>query len=196
MTRTTIGILGLTVALAGCGSSGDKGSLDGGSGTGGSAGAAGHPGAGAGGAGGGACTAAVPLGGVSPGTMSWVDNGVAQCAYVIETTRISNASADSIDIIGTSPDLHTIDLAVTVPNGTLGGPYACSSNPLAEPSVLLEIESPTAAGFSQDCSITIEQAGTATEHARGTFSGSASSDGGVNTVTSGVFDVVVTPQGG
>ena len=90
---------------------------------------------------------------------------------------------------------HTIDLAVSVPDGTLGGPYACGTSLTGGPSVRLEITSTVATGFSTDCSITIEQAGKATEHARGTFSGSATGDG-VDTVTAGTFDIVVMPQGG
>jgi hypothetical protein len=198
-----IAIVGFTLALVGCGSGG--GGANGGSGGhAGTGGAAGHAGAGGsldGGAsdGASACGAAIGPGGVNAGTMRWQDNGTPECAFIIEQTRMTSASLDFLDIIGVAMDSnHAIDLAVSAYGGSsLGGAYACGSGADGGANATLQVTSANVISAVPDCTITITHAGTATAHAQGTFSGTATGEGGAATViTNGVFDVVVTPAGG
>jgi hypothetical protein len=196
----TIVIFGLTLALAACGSG--SATSDGGGDHAGAGGGHGGAGGGAGGGptdGGGACSSAEGIGGVSVGTMSWTYNGSPECAYLVEPSRTTSSAIDFLDLNAVTMDSqHAIDLIVSTTSGTLvsGMAYSCAANPLSGLDVMLEINGPSGGGFSQDCTITVNQPGTATEHAQGTFSGTASGDAGTGTISNGVFDIIVMPTGG
>jgi hypothetical protein len=129
--------------------------------------------------------------------MSWLVNGALECAFIIEQSRTTSSSIDFLELIAVTMDSnYRIELNVSLTDGSaLGGTYNCGG-PATGPNVMLEVGTPAVAGFSQDCTITIEQAGTATMNAKGTFSGTVAGEGGVTAVTDGKFDVSVMPNGG
>lgn len=190
--------VGLLVALVGCGSS--NATSDGGSG--GSSGAAGHGGSGNTDGGVSTCPALVEIGGItSIGTLSWRDNGTLECGASVLAQRNPATLADTIEIDAPSTTAHSIDIALSSYSGPLGGTYSCQTgNGLTAPNVMLEVTGLETGGFAamSACTITIafttDSAGT--EHAKGTFSGTVTGDGGTDVVTDGMFDITVTLQGG
>jgi len=203
MTRAIVSV-GLLLALGGCGSS--SGTSDGGSG--GASGAAGHGGGGSGGTSGNTdggattCPALVEIGGItSTGTLSWRDNGTLECGASVLAQRNPATLADTIEIDAPSTTAHVIDIALSSSNGPLGGTYSCQTgNGSTTPNVMFEVAGLKSGGFAamSDCTITIafttDSAGT--EHAKGTFSGTVTGDGGTDVITDGMFDITVTLQGG
>jgi hypothetical protein len=201
MARAIVSV-GLLLALGGCGSS--SGTSDGGSG--GTSGVAGHSGSG-GGSGntdGGAstCPALVEIGGItSTGTLSWRDNGTLECGASVLAQRNPATLADTIEIDAPSTTAHVIDIALSSYNGPLGGTYSCQTgNGLTAPNVMLEVAGLKSGGFAAMSACTITIAFTTdsdgTEHAKGTFSGTVTGDGGTDVITDGMFDITVTLQGG
>ena len=201
MARAIVSV-GLLLALGGCGSS--SGTSDGGSG--GTSGVAGHSGSG-GGSGntdGGAstCPALVEIGGItSTGTLSWRDNGTLECGASVLAQRNPATLADTIEIDAPSTTDHVIDIALSSYNGPLGGTYSCQTgNGLTAPNVMLEVAGLKSGGFAAMSACTITIAFTTdsdgTEHAKGTFSGTVTGDGGTDVITDGMFDITVTLQGG
>ena len=182
----------LVVAMGGCGSSGLPSD-------GGGHGGAGGTGGGAGGGGGttdmdaGACGPAPGIGGVSTaGTVSWLDDGIPQCAALIETTRTTSTTSDFIGVIAVGVDsAYSVDIIVSTAGAPLGGSYSCSGGIAVPPYTMLGIIDPDENGSADTCTITITSAGSTTTHAQGTFSGTISGDGATRTITNGVFDVVV-----
>jgi hypothetical protein len=180
----------LLAALAGCGGGGA--SPDAGGGHGGSGGGARGGSGGGGGSGpdGGmmACSPGVGAGGVTVGTVSWADDGVAQCAYVIETTR-TTTTIDFLDIIAVGSDTrYSVNLTVSTDGTPIAGAYSCGSTDAA-PDVMLGILDPAGTFNADSCTIAVTSAGSATAHAQGTFSATAA---GAHAITNGVFDVTVT----
>jgi hypothetical protein len=180
------------VAMGGCGSGG-KASDGGGHGGGGSGG-------GAGGTGGtttvdaGACAPAMGIGGVTTsGTVSWLDDGIPQCAALIETTR-TTAPTEFLGVIAVGLDSqYSVDVIVSTDGTPISGSYSCGSTPAA-PDVMLGIIDPDENGSADTCTITITNPGSAAARAQGTFSGTISGDGATRTITNGVFDVAVMPS--
>jgi hypothetical protein len=203
MARAIVSV-GLLLALGGCGSS--SGTLDGASG--GTSGAAGHSSGGSGGSSGNTdggastCPALVEIGGItSIGTLSWRDNGTLECGASVLAQRNPATLADTIEIDAPSTTAHAIDIALSSSNGPLGGTYSCQTgNGSTAPNVMLEVTGLESGGFAamSACTITIafttDSAGT--EHAKGTFSGTVTGDGGTDVITDGMFDITVTLQGG
>ena len=198
MARVIVSV-GLLLALGGCGSS--SGTSDGGSG--GTSGAAGH-GGGPGNTDGGAttCPALVEIGGItSTGTLSWRDNGTLECGASVLAQRNPATLADTIEIDAPSTTDHVVDIALSSYNGPLGGTYSCQTgNGTTAPDVMFAAAGPGSGGFAamSACTITIafttDSAGI--EHAQGTFSGTATGDGGTDVITDGMFDITVTLLGG
>jgi hypothetical protein len=135
----------------------------------------------------GACVAASPAG----ASVSWVENGAAQCAYVVVATRTSNASQDFIEIVASTTSGVGIALTVVAYTSPLGGTYACKSDAGAG-AVYVDFVYPS--GTLVDCSITIITPGTpGSANAVGTFSATVSAtSGGTLTITNGAFNTPVT----
>jgi hypothetical protein len=199
--RRALGLCLLGALAVGCGSSAAK--SDGG-GSGGSAGntALGSTGgARDGGKTDGPSTCPPPelvTGSATSGTMSWRDDGTLQCPQVIEVTRILTGTSDGLDIdaAATNGTMVTgVDLDVTNTDGTaLGGTYHCNADGHVYAAITY-----TGRGVSNppiDCTITIANPGSSTDHAQGTFSLTLATDGGTKQVTAGAFDIVLTPTGG
>ncbi|HEX3901826.1 MAG TPA: hypothetical protein VH853_03185 [Polyangia bacterium] len=176
----------VVVAAVGCGSSGAT--ADGG-GRGGSGGGTGGQG-GAGGAG--ICQSLIP----GDGTMTWDDNGTPQCGTVSIAERTTSTSEDSIEIIGASPtDAYGVGIVVvSFTSALLGGTYHCKN----DAGISALYVSFTYRGTVDDCTITIDNAGTSGgAHATGSFSATVSGvDGGTIEVTNGMFDTPVMIVGG
>jgi len=172
---------GLLVALAGCGSSGgspagkNDGSASG-------------------------CLPVTATGGSSTGTFSWKDNGTLQCATFVLTGRQTGTSTDAFQI-DTATSSTGIDMLMSSYSGPLGGTYSCQTgNGTTQPNILMEITGVARRGISEAsaCTITIgfTTDGAGAQHAQGTFSGTATGDGGTDEITDGIFDVTVAQQGG
>jgi len=202
--RRAWGLCLLGAFAVGCGSSAAK--SDGG----GSGGGGGSAGQGAIGSTGGArdggktdgpssCPSAeLVTGSATSGTMSWRDDGTLECAGVIEVTRIVTSTSDALDINASGINgtmLTGVDLDVTNTDGTaLGGTYHCNADGQIYAAITY-----TGKGVSNpplDCTITIANPGSSTDHAQGTFSLTLPTDGGTKQVTAGTFDIVVTATGG
>ena len=196
-TTRAIVTVGMLLVLGGCGSSG--GTADGGSGgTSGAAGHGGEPGKTDGSAA--SCAPASGTSGTSVGTFSWRDNGTLQCATLVLTGRQSGTTVDNF-IIDTATASTGIDMSMASYNGLLGGTYSCQTgNGTTQPNILMEITGLARRGIAAatSCTITIgfttDSAGV--QHAQGTFSGTATGDGGTDVITEGMFDVTVDQQGG
>jgi hypothetical protein len=199
MTRKAQIVWGLVLlAAAGCGSSG-AGADGGGHAGGGAGGGGGHAagggtggGGGKGGAGGSLCQPIIP----GDGTMTWDDNGNAECGTITEASRVTSTSQDFIEIIGASPtNGYSVGLTVvSYSEGPLGGPYHCKND--AGISALYVAF--TYRGTVEDCTITFDNAGTpGGAHATGSFSATViGPDGGSIEVTNGVFDTPLMLVGG
>jgi hypothetical protein len=202
--RRAIGLCLLGALAVGCGSSAAKG--DGG-GSGGSGGSAGQGASGStGGARDGGQTdgpsscppAALVTGNATSGTMSWRDDGTLECAQLIEVTRIVTSTSDALDInaSGINGTMVTgVDLDVTNTDGTaLGGTSHCGTD--GQVFAAITYSGRGVGNPPLDCTITIADPGSSTDHAQGTFSLTLATDGGTKQVTGGTFDIVVTPTGG
>ncbi|HEY4188310.1 MAG TPA: hypothetical protein VGP07_24765 [Polyangia bacterium] len=186
MKRSAIVLMGALVLAAGCGS-GSSGTPGGGrsSGLGGTSGGAGGKSGGAGGAT--ACVAVMPAG----SSMSWVDNGTAECAYIIESGRTTDATQDFLEIIGATTGGLGFGLTVVSYTTPLAGVYHCSGSAPGSQYVAV-----TYSGTQVDCTITVDNPGTpGGANATGSFSATFAVTGGTSvttTVTSGLFDTAVT----
>jgi hypothetical protein len=187
-------VLGLMLlAAAGCGSSGAGADGGGHAGGGGAVAAGGSSGSGGkGGAGGATCQPFIP----GDGTMTWDDNGNAECGTITEASRVISTSQDFIEIIGASPtNGYGVGLTVvSYTEGPLGGTYHCK-NDAGITALYIDF---TYRGTVEDCTITIDNpGGPGGAHATGSFSATAiGSDGGSIEVTNGVFDTPITLSGG
>jgi hypothetical protein len=171
---------GLLLALAGCGSSGSPSDRSDGGPSG--------------------CVPVPATSGGSSGTFSWKDNGAPQCATFILTGRQTGTLTDAFQI-DTATASTGIDMLLSSYNGPLGGTYSCQTgNGTTQPSVLMEITGVARRGIAEasPCTITIgfTTDGAGAQHAQGTFSGTATGDGGTDEITAGMFDVTVAQQGG
>lgn len=186
--RIALGLL--LLAAIGCGSSGA--SPDGG-GQGGSGGVAGG-GGGKGGTGGSAVCQPLIAG---DGTMTWDDNGAAQCGTITEASHVTSSSQDFIEIIGVSAttDYSVAFTVVSYTSALLGGTYHCKND---AGIAALYINFLYNRGTLEDCTVTIDNAGTpGGAHATGSFSATAvGPDGGAIDLTNGVFDTPVMVVGG
>jgi len=166
----------------------------------GDAGTAGHPGGG-GGNGGitvggksdaapGACSAASPAG----ATMSWMDNGAAECAYLIVASRMTDSTQDFLEIIGSTTSGLGVGITVVSYGSPLGGTYHCKS----DAGVLSVYVDFTYSGMLVDCTITITNPGEpGGANAVGTFSATLNpTGGGATSITNGIFNTPVTPTTG
>jgi hypothetical protein len=171
---------GLLLALAGCGSSsGSPAGKTDGSASG--------------------CGPVTAASGASAGTFSWKDNGTPQCATFILTGRQTGTAVDQFEV-DTATARGAINMMLRTLSGTLGGTYSCqSADGGVNSDVLLQVTGVARPGITaaSSCTITIgfttDSAGT--QHAQGTFSGTATSDGGTDVITDG-FDVTIEPLGG
>ncbi len=196
MAGRALGLCLIGALAAGCGSSAAHG--DGG-GSGGSTGGTGGARDGGKTDGPSSCPPAeIVSGNATSGTMSWRDDGTLQCPQVIEVTRMTGSTFDILDInaAATNSTMVTgVDFDVTSTDGTpLGGTYHCNADAHAPAAVIY-----SGKGVSNpplDCTITIANPGSSTEHAQGTFSLTLATDGGTKQVTGGTFDIVVTLTGG
>ena len=146
------------------------------------------------------CGPVTAASGASAGTFSWKDNGTPQCATFILTGRQTGTTVDQFEV-DTATARAAIDMMVRTLNGQLGGTYSCqAADGGANSDVLLQVTGVARPGITaaSSCTITIgfttDSAGT--QHAQGTFSGTATSAGGTDVITDGMFDVTVEPQGG
>jgi len=180
-------ILTLAVA-AGCGSSGST--PDGGHG--GTNGGGGAGGSGDGGAA--SCSAIQPAG----AKMSWMDDGTFQCALVIVTGRMTSSSQDFLEIIGSTSGGVGAGLTVNASPGPLSGTYHCKNDGGASGLFVDFVYTAPQAGQLQDCTITIDAAGTpGSANARGSFSATfTTTGGGTKQITQGTFDTPVMLNGG
>jgi hypothetical protein len=135
----------------------------------------------------GACTAVSPAG----ASVSWAENGVAQCAYVLVASRISNASQDFLEIVGSTMAGVGFGLTVVTYASPLGGTYSCKSD-AGVSSVYVDFVYPS--GTVVDCTITIVTPGTAgSVNAVGSFSATVTATGGgAITISNGAFNTPVT----
>ena len=172
---------GLLLALAGCGSSSvsPSGKTDGSAG---------------------GCGPATATSGASAGTFSWKDNGTPQCATFILTGRQTGTSVDQFEV-DTATARGAVDMMLRTLSGSLGGTYSCqAADGGANSDVLLQVTGVARPGITaaSSCTITIgfmtDSAGT--QHAQGTFSGTATGARGTDVITDGMFDVTVEKQGG
>jgi hypothetical protein len=179
-----IGLLAGLLLAAGCGSG------TAGPGAGGAGGHAnGAAGSGAGGNGGEACQPLIP----GDGTATWTANGVAECATVAVAAHDIATLADTLEIDGSTTTGLGLAIVVSVYSGTLGGTYMCGGSGAPAPYVNIVYGG---ASTIDTCSVTIDSAGTAATHATGSFSATASNDGGIITIANGHFDTPVTTTGG
>jgi hypothetical protein len=184
-------VLGLMLlGAAGCGSSG-AGADGGGHAGSGPGGSSGGGSGGKGGAGGSVCQPFV----AGDGTMTWDDNGNAECGTITEATRMINATQDFIEIVGATTTGYGVAITVvSYSEGPLGGSYHCK-NDAGISALYVDF---VYHGTVQDCTITIDNpGGPGGAHATGSFSATAiGSDGGSIEVTNGVFDTPITLSGG
>ena len=178
--------VGLLLGLGGCGSS--SGSGDSSSKTDGAASTCAP------------ATGTTGTGSTTVGTFSWRDNGTFQCATLVLTGRQTGTTTDGFQV-DTATESTGIDLAMASYNGPLSGTYSCQTgNGTTQPNILMQITGVARRGIAQasSCTITIgfttDSAGV--QHAQGTFSGTATGDGGTDLITDGMFDVTVAQQGG
>jgi hypothetical protein len=135
----------------------------------------------------GACAAVSPAG----ASVSWAENGAAQCAYVVVATRMTNASQDFLEIVGSTMAGVGMGLTVVTYASNLGGTYSCKSD-AGIGSVYVDFVYPS--GTVVDCTITITNPGTpGSANAVGTFSATVTAtSGGTITISNGSFNTPVT----
>jgi hypothetical protein len=172
---------GLLLALAGCGSSGGSpsGKTDGSAS---------------------GCGPVTAASGASAGTFSWKDNGTPQCATFILTGRQTGTAVDQFEV-DTATARAAINMNLRTFSGPLGGTYSCqAADGGANSDVSFQVTGVARPGITaaSSCTITIgfTTDGAGTQHAQGTFSGTATSDGGTDVITDGMFDVTIEPLGG
>jgi hypothetical protein len=134
------------------------------------------------------------------GTFGWRDNGTLQCATFVLTGHETGTTTDAFQV-DTATASTGIDMTMSSYDGPLSGPYSCQTgNGTTQPNILMEITGLARRGIAQasSCTITIgfttDSGGV--QHAQGTFSGTATGDGGTDEITDGMFDVTVPQQGG
>ena len=126
-------------------------------------------------------------------SMSWVDNGVAECAYIIESGRNTDSARCKTSPRSSAPPRADLGSGSTVVSYTtpLAGVYHCSATALGSQYVAV-----TYSGAQVDCTITVtprahQAAPTPRDRSSATFAATGSTSV-TTTVTSGLFDTVVT----
>jgi hypothetical protein len=139
----------------------------------------------------GACSAITPLG----ASVSWLENGTAECAYVVVATRMTSASQDFLEIVASTTSGIGLALTVVSYASTLGGTYECKSD-AGIASQYVDFVYPGSSLV--DCTITITNPGApGGANAVGTFSATlAATGGGTTTITRGTFNTPVTATTG
>ena len=161
---------GLALTLAGCGSSnsgpGGTGGTHGGGGTGGSASAG--------------CSA-----------MSWLDDGVSQCADFLSVTRSTKSGFDQIAVVGSQTTNVGLTFKVIVPGGgaiETGKDYACDGAYI----LFVYQAGALASHTTKSCTLNVSALGDASTPASGTFSAMLLASDGTTTkqITEGAFSAV------
>jgi hypothetical protein len=112
--------------------------------------------------------------------------------------------ADTIQLYGETKDSKSVTIGLSSYAGPLGGTYSCQpGNGTTDPKVTLDYVGSHGGGSAamSECSVTVRfnEDSAGIQHAAGTFSGTVASDaidGGTYDITSGVFDLPMTPTGG
>ena len=164
--RALLAGMGLALMLAGCGSSHSGPSGAGGTGATGNAG----------------CSA-----------MSWLDDGVSQCADFLSATRSTKDGFDQLAIVGSKTTNVGLTFKVIVPGGgaiETGKDYACDGAYI----LFVYQAGPLPSHTTQGCTITVSALGGASTPASGTFSAMLlASDGTtMKQISQGAFSAVPT----
>lgn len=158
--------IGLALVLVGCGSS-----------NGGTTGAGGTGGTGTAG-----CSA-----------MSWLEDGVSQCADFLSVTRSTKGGFDQLAVVGSKTTNVGLTFKVIVPGGgaiETGKDYACDGTYIVFVYQAGALPSHT----TQSCTINVSALGGASTPAAGTFSAMLLASDGTTTkqITQGAFSAVPT----
>jgi hypothetical protein len=127
------------------------------------------------------------------GTMTWLDDGIEECATSASATFSNNPQYTIFQATNTPPTFGIFFSVSTVLGpGPIGGSYSCV--PLDSLSVTFSYTQGQSNVAAQSCELTLNPQGTPGVHATGTFSATLS--GGTGSITNGVFDLPVTIYGG
>lgn len=122
--------------------------------------------------------------------MTWLEDGVRQTASFATGSRVTAASTDYLQVVGSNASGAGVSFAVSTPPPLAPGTYSCG---LTNGNVIVSL----AANSSDNATVcTIQLAGigaVAGARATGTFQASLmATGGGMKAITDGMFDVPLT----